>query len=120
MDSKCVLIIEDDADTRDAMRALLEDEGYRVQSAVHGADALSQLRSGLHPCVILLDLMMPVMDGFEFRDRQRGDASLADIPVIAYSGHYDIAENAARLGTVTYFQKPVDFQELINLVAVHC
>jgi CheY-like chemotaxis protein len=118
--TRCVLIVEDDDDTRDSMRALLETQGYDVQPAINGADALARLRAGLQPCVILLDLMMPVMDGFEFRVVQRADPLLADIPVIAYSGHYDVAENAARLGTVAYFQKPVAFEELISLVAVHC
>ena len=118
--SECVLIVEDDDDTRDAMQALLEAQGYGVQAAVHGADALAQLRNGLRPCVILLDLMMPVMDGFEFRTAQLADPGIADIPVIAYSGHYDVAKNAARLGTVAYFQKPIDFETLISLVAVHC
>lgn len=117
---RCVLIVEDDGDTRDSMQALLEAQGYTVQTAIHGADALAQLRGGLRPCVILLDLMMPVMDGFEFRTTQLADPGLADIPVIAYSGHYDVAKNAARLGTAAYFQKPIDFETLISLVAVHC
>ncbi len=116
----CVLIVEDDPDTRDAMRELLEAQGYGAQGATDGADALAQLRAGLRPCLILLDLMMPVMDGFEFRDAQRADPALADIPVIAYSGHYDVAKNAVRLGTAAYFQKPIDFEMLISLVSVHC
>lgn len=120
LDRKCVLIVEDDDETREAMQVLLQTQGFRVEAGTNGADALAQLRAGLRPCVILLDLMMPVMDGFEFRVLQRADAQLADIPVIAYSGHYDVAANAARLGTVAYFQKPIDFKELLNLVEIHC
>ena len=62
-----VLLVEDDLDIRQSMRFLLELDGFKVVTAANGAQALSQLRRGLRPCVILLDLMMPIMDGFEFR-----------------------------------------------------
>jgi len=75
-----VLVVEDDRDVRESLVAVLEDAGYRVMSAADGRAALDLLRAGPRPAVILLDLMMPVMDGFEFRAEQVRDPSLADVP----------------------------------------
>lgn len=115
-----VLIVEDDRDTRDVMRSLLELDGYPVFTASDGAEALERLRGGLRPGIILLDLMMPGMDGFEFINEQRQDPQLSSIPVIIYSGHYDAKSNAARLGAEAYFQKPIDIDSFLSLVGTHC
>src|SRR6476620_2244355 len=81
----CILVVEDDEMTRESMVELLRESGYTVDAAVNGAEALAHLRTHPHPCVILLDLMMPVMTGQEFRREQLKDSALAAIPVIVVS-----------------------------------
>src|SRR5438445_6065998 len=83
-----VLIVDDDADVRDAMEFLLRSEGYRTVTAADGDDALTKLRAGLEPCLILLDLMMPWKDGFQFRREQMRDPRLSAIPVVVLSGRH--------------------------------
>ncbi len=111
-----ILVVEDDAETRDAMRSLLELHGYTVITAADGIEALERLRGGLRPSLILLDLMMPGMDGFEFVNEKRQDPRLSPIPVVIYSGHYDAESNAARLRAEGYFQKPLAVESLLDLV----
>src|ERR1700682_362753 len=82
---RAALIVEDDASIREAIAEVLRSEGYEASSCGHGREALEYLRDGHHPDVILLDLMMPVMDGWEFRIEQRKDPALATIPVVALS-----------------------------------
>jgi CheY-like chemotaxis protein len=77
-----VLIIDDDRDTREALGELLADEGFVIEAAWNGAEALKRLRAGFRPHVIILDLMMPVMDGLAFRAEQKQDPEFAGIPVI--------------------------------------
>jgi chemotaxis family two-component system sensor histidine kinase/response regulator PixL len=115
-----ILIVEDDAELRDAMRMLLELGGYNVETACDGTQALDTLRRGLQPRLILLDLMMPGMDGFQFVNEKRQDPRLYRIPVIIYSGHYDARANAARLGATAYLQKPFDVDSFLKLVRSHC
>jgi len=117
---KLVLVVDDDPEMRDSMEMLLQSDGYAVVTAEHGEAALTSLRRGLNPCAILLDLMMPVMDGFKFREEQLSDPQLAAIPVITYSGHYDVHANAARLRPTAYFQKPVDPDVLLALLREQC
>src|SRR3982750_3855302 len=80
----CVLIVEDDTDVREMMDLLLTSMGYRTVTAANGAVALERLRQD-RPCMVLLDLMMPVMTGWEFRERQLNDPLLASIPVLCMS-----------------------------------
>ena len=75
-EADCVLVIDDDADIRDSIGDILELRGYRVARAANGREALERLKSGPPPCVILLDLMMPVLNGWEFREQQSRDAYL--------------------------------------------
>jgi len=111
-----VLVVDDDADAREAMKSVLELHGYTVVTAADGSEAIERLRHGLTPCLILLDLMMPGMDGFEFVNEKRQDPRISAIPVVIYSGHNDAKSNAVRLGAEGYFQKPVEVQSLLNLV----
>ena len=113
-----VFVVEDDVDTRDMLGRFLELEGFQVEVAANGKQALDRLNSGVQPCVILLDLMMPVMDGWQFRQQQVLDAHLADIPVIVVSaaGKDRIAEIDAN----GYLTKPVDLEQLLERVSQYC
>ena len=113
-----VFIIEDDVDTRDMLGRFLELEGYRVQLASNGRQALDLLKSDPRANVIVLDLMMPVMDGWEFRRRQVEDARLKDIPTIVVSAAG--RERLAQINADAYISKPVDMDELLERVSQFC
>jgi CheY-like chemotaxis protein len=113
-----VLIVEDDADLRDMMAQLLAIEGYKAEAVPNGRAALDYLRRGDFPEVILLDLMMPVMDGWEFRRRQREDPRLADVPVVVLSALDP--SRAADLEGAAFLKKPLDFDRLLELVRHYC
>lgn len=113
-----ILIVEDDADLREMMAQLLTLEGFRTETVANGQDALDYLRKGDPPDLILLDLMMPIMDGWEFRRRQREDPELAAVPVVVLSA-LDQAR-AADLGGTAFLKKPLDFDRLLELVRQHC
>jgi CheY-like chemotaxis protein len=118
-----IMIIEDDADLRDGIAYLLEASGYQVAAASDGEDALEQLGRGVRPCLILLDLLMPRKDGFQFRSEQMQSPSYAGIPTIAYSGIYTgsgLREKALDLGITTVLEKPVDYDTLLDLVEQYC
>jgi CheY-like chemotaxis protein len=117
--SRPVMIAEDDHDIREAMRLLLESEGHAVVTAGNGEEALLALRSGSRPCLILLDLMMPKMDGFQFRRDQLRDPALAQIPVAVYSGHYDPTEYAPFLRAAAYLHKPIETENLLKIVRAY-
>jgi CheY-like chemotaxis protein len=113
-----VLIVEDDADLREMMAQLLTLEGFQAETVANGRDALEYLRTSDLPDVILLDLMMPIMDGWEFRRRQRQDPALANVPVVVLS-----ALDAARaqdLEEAAFLKKPLDFDRLLQLVRRYC
>jgi CheY-like chemotaxis protein len=116
--SPTIFIVEDDVDTREMLGRFLELEGYHVESAANGKVALERLDAGAPACVILLDLMMPVMDGWQFRREQVQHAALADIPVIVVS-----AAGGGRLEQIdadAYLSKPVDLDELLEHVTQYC
>jgi CheY-like chemotaxis protein len=111
-----VLVVEDDFDVRDALVPILEYEGHRVTSAANGREALERLHAMDPPSVILLDLMMPVMDGEGFRKEQLRDPSLASIPVVVVSAHPRAEEKAAQMGAVACLAKPIDIDALLEHV----
>jgi CheY-like chemotaxis protein len=115
-----VLIVEDDTDLRQALTQILADEGYRVDGAEHGLSALEQLRDGRRPCLILLDLTMPVMNGWQFRDEQRQDPSLAAIPVVVISAGANLSEQIGSLGIQDYIRKPIQLGQLLATVQRYC
>jgi CheY-like chemotaxis protein len=115
-----ILLVEDDPSTRDAMALALQLQGYKVVTAADGQAALDHLRDDGRPCVILLDLMMPVLDGWAFRQRQQQDPHLAAIPVVVVSADGSVPQKAAALGAADYLQKPVDVDELVAAVRRHC
>lgn len=113
-----ILIVEDDADLRDMMAQLLALEGYDAAIAANGLEALDYLRRGGLPRLILLDLMMPIMDGWEFRREQQRDPALAAVPVVVLS-----ALDRGRAADVVaddFLKKPLDFDRLLDLVRSYC
>ena len=116
--TQTVLIVEDDVDTREMLGRFLELEGYQVETAENGKRALDRLDEGVSACVIVLDLMMPVMDGWQFRQEQVRRASLADIPVIVVSAAG--RERLERIQADAYLSKPVDLDELLGCVTQLC
>lgn len=114
----CVLIVEDDPDVREFMDTLLDAYGYDTMTAENGAVALDVMRHR-KPCLVLLDLMMPVMNGWEFRRRQLADPALKDVPVICVTAVFDQAAVAEQL-QVRCLTKPVDFPAVLGEVARAC
>ncbi len=116
-----VLVIDDDAGIRAALTDILADEGYAVDSAADGQAALELLRKQLNPPgLVLLDLMMPRMNGWEFRTEQRRDPALADIPVVVISASSNVREQLEALDVAEYLPKPIAFDRLFRLVAHYC
>lgn len=113
-----VLLVEDNDDVREMMGLALELDGHSVHAATNGRDALSTLNEGLRPCLILMDLMMPVMNGWELRAALTSDPALRDIPVVVVSAvTTDIAQ---RLKDTAYVPKPVDIDRLLEMVCQYC
>jgi CheY-like chemotaxis protein len=118
-ESQCpVLIVEDDEDLRDMMAQMLTIEGFAAATVANGREALDYLHGTTKPHVILLDLMMPVMDGWEFRRHQQADPELAPVPVIVLSALDPV--RAAPVDAIAFLKKPLDFDRLLELVRSHC
>jgi len=116
-----ILVVEDDPDVRGALAAVLENAGYSVVEAEHGRAALVQLRGATPVCLIVLDLFMPEMNGWEFRAEQMKDAKLAGIPVVVISADSVAAKRAASAGgVVAAMTKPVELDRLLEVIAQHC
>ncbi|MFN2387446.1 MAG: response regulator [Thermoanaerobaculia bacterium] len=115
-----ILIVEDDADLRESLSQILEDEGFEVIGAENGRIALDYLKGNSAPCVVLLDLMMPVMNGWEFRDAQLQDPELSEIPVVVLSADARTSSKAQALGVEQYLRKPVQLDQLVGIVAGLC
>jgi CheY-like chemotaxis protein len=120
-----VLIVEDDAQTRDMITTLLAIEGFHAVGAEDGLEALHLLRAVRHgapnvPCLVLLDLKMPRLGGKEFRRAQLGDPTVANVPVAVMSGAADAAQRAQALGAVATVAKPIDVDALLDIVRRYC
>jgi CheY-like chemotaxis protein len=113
-----VLVVDDDPNLVRLMSKFLKLEGFAPVSAGNGQEALAYLRGGGDASVILLDLRMPVMDGWTFRREQRGDPVLADIPVVVLSGAFN--ERIQELDAAASFHKPVSFPEVVGVVRRLC
>jgi CheY-like chemotaxis protein len=114
-----ILLIDDDADIRSALAEILEDEGYDVSGAGNGEEALARLQSAERPCVILLDLMMPVMDGYQFREAQKREAMLSAIPVVVITAGSSL--RAHELDDVAaILPKPIELPKLMATIRRHC
>ncbi|MFN2387440.1 MAG: response regulator [Thermoanaerobaculia bacterium] len=115
-----ILVVDDDADLRHALQEILRDEGYIVASVDNGFQALEVIKAGARPCVILLDIRMPQMDGLSFRRAQLQDPELVDIPVVLFTADSSGKEEAAKLGIQFLLKKPVDLLQLLEVVAHYC
>ena len=121
MMSPYVMIVDDDRDVRESLAEVLEDHGYRSVAAANGQEALDRLRSVPNrPCLILLDLMMPVMDGRQFRAQQREDEHLGSIPILIFSAHTNVEEASADLGASACLRKPIELPLLLDAVRALC
>jgi CheY-like chemotaxis protein len=115
--NKTILLIEDDRDICEIVTQVLDEEGYQTVAVNNGAEGLRHLRSqGARPFVIVLDLMLPVMDAWQFRSEQAEDAQIADIPVVIFSANPKIAQHAGSLGAAAMIRKPPDLDELLDVV----
>ena len=120
-----VLIVEDDADTREMLVTLLQTQGFYAVAAEDGLEALHLLRTVRRrapaaPCLVLLDLSMPRLSGLEFRRAQLGDETVAGVPVAVISGAIDAEQRGQALGAVATVPKPIDIDVLLEIVRRYC
>jgi CheY-like chemotaxis protein len=111
-----ILVVDDDPDLAEVLDRVLEKSGYSVVWAKNGEDALRCMHDDQGLDVILLDLMMPVMNGWEFRAEQMKDPRLAQIPVVVFSGHGKLDQIAASIGAVANLRKPTGLHELLDVL----
>ena len=114
---RTILLIEDDRDICEIVEQVLADEGYGTVAVANGAEGLAHLRSASsRPFVIMLDLMLPVMDAWQFRAEQTRDPDLADIPVVIFSANPKVKWHADSLGAAAVIRKPPDLDELLRVL----
>lgn len=111
------MVVEDDPDCLDIVSEILEADGYEVLGAPDGQAALAALHGGRRPRLILLDLMLPIMNGWQFREAQLEDTALAHIPVIVFTAGRDAQGAARSLGAAGFLRKPIDMDDLLAAVA---
>lgn len=112
-----VLIIEDDTEIREALSDILVSEGYAVQTANNGQEGLDYLKSqNEKPGIIILDLMMPIMDGWHFRDHQLQDPELAKIPVVVVTADGNASQKAKTMNATAGLKKPIDLDEFLETI----
>jgi len=114
-----ILIVEDDRDTREMLERFLQLEGFEVRTAANGEAALHSLETSGNPCVILLDLMMPVMNGWQFREAQERDPDLRRIPVVVVTAAGSRPDVPA-IHADAWLSKPVDFDKLLATIGPFC
>jgi CheY-like chemotaxis protein len=110
---RTIVLVEDDDGIRETMAALLEDEGYKVMQAANGEEGLRALRTSADPCLVLLDLWMPVMNGWQMLEAMRDDAALARVPVVVISAAGDLPPPE---GAAAFLRKPIRLEVLLENV----
>jgi len=110
-----ILIVDDDRDILDLERFILESEGYRVWIAENGLVALDKIKASGLPDLIILDMVMPVMNGWEFAKALRG-SSLGPVPIVVISAAGDAEERAKAVGAERWLDKPFQIQDLLEIV----
>ena len=111
-----VLVVEDEEDLREMMREALELNGYRVATAHDGQQAFAEIARIEHLCLVILDLLMPGMNGWDFFDQMRQRAELAAVPVVVHSS----APDRAPAGVNRVLQKPLELTRLLAVVSEYC
>src|SRR3970282_794591 len=120
MPSHTVLVVEDDQDLRETLLELFESYGYEAVGAMHGREALDKLDAlGLPPSVIVLDLMMPGMDGWSFPEEQLKKPAVLEVPVIVISAYDAVPYQVQDLRPAAYLKKPINVQDLMSVVQRH-
>lgn len=114
----CVLVVDDDSAVRRMILLLLRSDGYETEAAKDGAEALALMRQQ-RPCLVLLDISMPLMDGWAFRKHQLDDPALADVPVVCMTGVVH-SEDVERILGIPCLRKPIEFPSLIRAVEKFC
>lgn len=114
---KRILVVEDDTSIRELLVELLESEGYSVTSAINGLEGLKLLESGEKPNLILMDLMMPVMDGYTFRSEQLNNLEWAKIPTVVMSAEANAREKMKAYNITAFLSKPVELEIILDTVA---
>ena len=112
-DPKTIVLIEDDDGIRETMAALLEDEGYHVVQAANGEEGLARLREACDPCLVLLDLWMPVMNGWQLLEALQEDEALRAVPVVVISAAGDLPPPD---GAAAFLRKPIRLETLLESV----
>lgn len=121
MPHRRVMLVEDDDNIRESLTEFLEEHGYEIVEAVHGRDALAKLVTlKVRPGIIVLDLMMPIMDGRAFREEQLANPALAGIPVVVVSAYKDVGDHAKVLQVDNHLKKPINLKELLGVVEKYC
>jgi CheY-like chemotaxis protein len=112
-----ILVVEDDRDIRDLMVELLQESSYDVLVANNGQEAINTLLGGARPNLILLDLMMPVKDGFTFRKEQLENPEIADIPVVVMTADGHVGNKVSKISCDVYVKKPIDVDNFLKVVS---
>lgn len=115
--TKRILVVEDDTSIRELLVELLESEGYEVASAVNGLEGLKHLQSMDGPDLILIDLMMPVMDGYSFRTEQLKNPDWAKIPTVVMSAEANAKEKMKNFNITAFLSKPVELETILKTVS---
>ena len=113
-----ILVVDDDAAIREFLRDLLGSEGYEVDEAVNGAEAVERVRTN-PPSAVLMDLMMPILSGAEATSKLKGDPSTAGVPILAMSAGRNLATMATRIPADGFVSKPFDLSRLVEVLAEH-
>lgn len=115
---KQILVIEDDKDILEVLKDLLESEGYQVVTAENGQEGLDRLNAARSlPGLILVDLMMPIMDGFQFREQQKQHPKYKHIPVVVMSADGQVEQRKERVGVRVFLKKPLDMDVVLKTIS---
>ena len=116
-----ILVIDDDKEIRESLSDVLSDEGYVVVLAENGQEGLDFLNTTKQlPCMVFLDLMMPVLDGQGFRKEQMNNPDFSKIPTILFSANGQLDKRALDIGMTDFLKKPIDLDELLSIAAKYC